>query len=89
MNKIEARAIADAGLVHIAADPDLLMAMMQQSGADPAAIRDIAARPEFAVFILDFLLESDERLLAFAETQAIQPQRIQMARAILGGFDPF
>lgn len=87
MTRNEARDIADAGLTHIAADQDLVSAMLEQAGADPSAIRDIAARPEFAVFILDFLMESDERLLTFAQSAGIQPQRVQMARGVLGGFD--
>lgn len=89
MDKKEARDIADSGLEHIATEPDLIMAMMDQAGADAGSIRQMAARPEFAVFVLDFLMENDERLLGFANARAIRPERVQMARAILGGYDPF
>lgn len=89
MHASEARDIADQGLTHIAGDPDLIGALLAQAGADGAAIREMAARPEFAVFVLDFLLELDQRVLDFASATGIKPERVQMARAILGGYDPF
>lgn len=89
MNSSEARDIADAGLSHISGDAELIAAMLDQAGADASAIREMAARPEFSVFILDFLMENDQRLLDFAAVTHIPPARVQMARAVLGGFDPF
>lgn len=89
MNDREARNIADAGLAHIAGDPDLISALLDQAGADASAIREIAARPEFAIFVLDFLMEEDQRLLGFSAASGIAVLRVQMARAVLGGFDPF
>lgn len=89
MNEKEARDIADRGLTHIAGDPDLVSALLDQAGADASMIREIAARPEFAVFVLDFLMEQDPRLLDFAAASGIAVQRVQMARAVLGGYDPF
>ena len=85
----EARAIADQGFVHIAGDSDLVLALLAQSGSDAAGLRAMAARPEFAVFVLDFLLEQDQRVLDFAASAGIRPERVQMARAILGGGDPW
>lgn len=85
MTPHEARGIADAGFAHIAADPDLAGALLAQSGSDVAGLRAMAARPEFAQFVLDFLLEDDGRVLGFAQAAGIQPQRVVMARAVLGG----
>lgn len=89
MTRNEARDLADAGFSHIAGDPELVAAMLEQAGADAGAIRDMVKRPEFAVFVLDFLMENDQRVMDFASAQGIRPERIQMARAVLGGFDPF
>lgn len=89
MTPNEARDIADAGFSHIAADGELVEALMAQSGGDVAGLRLMAARPEFAQFVLDFLLEQDQRVLDFAQAARISPQRVQMARAILGGGDPW
>ena len=89
MTENEARGIADAGFGHIAADGELVMALLAQSGSDAAGLRDMAARTEFAVFVLDFLLEHDQRVLDFAAQAGIRPERVQMARAVLGGGDPW
>ena len=89
MNISEARDIADAGFGHIAANAELVSALLAQSGTDVAGLRQMAARPEFAQFVLDFLLEQDERVLDFAAHAGIAPQRVVMARAVLGGGDPW
>ncbi len=89
MTPFEARDIADAGFQHIAGQPDLVSDLLAQSGTDAAGLRAMAARPEFAQFVLDFLLEQDQRVLDFAQDAGIQPQRIVMARAVLGGGDPW
>ena len=85
----EARDIADAGFSHIAADAELIEALLAQSGSDVAGLRAMAARPEFAVFVLDFLLEQDQRVLDFAASAGIRPERVARARAVLGGGDPW
>jgi hypothetical protein len=89
MTLAEARDIADRGFSHLAAEPDLVQALLAQSGCDAAGLRAMAARPEFAVFILDFLLEQDQRVLDFARAAGLRPERLLMARAVLGGGDPW
>ena len=64
-------------------------ALLAQSGSDVAGLRAMSARPEFAQFVLDFLLEQDQRVLDFAASAGIRPERVQMARAVLGGGDPW
>ncbi len=89
MTPSEARNIADEGFAFIAGDPEMVGALLAQAGADVAGLRAMAVRPEFAVFVLDFLMEFDQRVLDFAASAQIKPERIQMARVILGGYDPF
>lgn len=89
MTPNEARDIADASFSHIAGDADLISALLAQSGTDADGLRAMARRPEFAQFVLDFLLEDDQRVLDFADGAGIAPQRVVMARAILGGGDPW
>ncbi|WP_312525565.1 DUF3572 domain-containing protein [Paracoccus sp. (in: a-proteobacteria)] len=89
MNTTQARDIADAGFAFIASDPELVGALLAQTGADVAGLRAMAAKPEFAVFVLDFLMEYDQRVLEFAASANIKPERLQMARMVLGGYDPF
>lgn len=80
-----AQDLALAGLGYIAADADLIGPFLAMSGADAADLRRIARRPEFLVFVLDFLLESDDRVIGFAAAQGIRPEQIQRARLALGG----
>lgn len=87
MNENEARNIADEGFGFIASDPELAGALLAQAGADAGALRAMAARPEFALFVLDFLLEFDQRVLDFARAANIRPERVQMARGVLGGYE--
>ena len=87
MTRNEARDIADAGFSFIAADAELVGALLSQSGTDVSGLRSMAGRPEFAAFVLDFLMENDERVLAFCAQTGLAPQRVQMARGVLGGFD--
>ncbi|UXU74760.1 MULTISPECIES: DUF3572 domain-containing protein [unclassified Paracoccus (in: a-proteobacteria)] len=89
MTPREAAGIADSGFGHIAGNPELIGAFLAQSGCDVAGLRQMAARPEFAVFVLDFLLEQDQRVLDFAAATGLAPQRVQMARAVLGGDAPW
>lgn len=89
MTPTEAQDIADAGFQHIAAQPELVEALLAQSGSDVAGLRAMAGRPEFAQFVLDFLLQEDGRVLDFAAELGIKPQRVVMARAVLGGADPW
>ncbi|MDS9468408.1 DUF3572 domain-containing protein [Paracoccus sp. MBLB3053] len=89
MTPTEARDIADRGFVHIAGEAELVSALLAQSGSDVAGLKAMAGRPEFGQFILDFLLENDRRVLDFAQAEGIAPQRVVMARAVLGGGDPW
>ncbi|MNP81170.1 hypothetical protein D3C76_1794590 [compost metagenome] len=66
-----------------------MAAFLGQSGTDATGLRAMASRPEFAQFVLDFLLEQDQRVLDFAAASGLQPQRVVMARAVLGGGDPW
>ena len=79
----EISTLADAAILHLAADPELLAALLATSGLRPQDLRGAASRPDFAAALLDFMCESDERLLAFAGTAGMRPERIAHARAAL------
>ena len=47
------------------------------------------ADPEFLGFVLDYLLQSDALVLAFAQDASLPPERVARARAALpGGYAP-
>lgn len=89
MNEHEARNIADDGFGYIAARPELVSNLLAQTGSTADSLRKMAARPEFGVFILDFLLERDDLVVDFASSAGLKPERVVIARAVLGGGDPW
>lgn len=80
-----ARNLSDNALHFIASDPELTAAMLAASGSDAGCLRQMAARPEFATFLLDFLLEEDARVLAFASAAGVRPEDVMAARHALSG----
>lgn len=79
----ELSGMTEAAIMHFAANPDLLAELMAASGLQAQDLRAAAYRTEFAVAILDFLCESDQRLLDFARASGLRPERIAYARAAL------
>ena len=61
--------IGQDALLWLTTDPERIGAFLGASGADPAALSGLAADPQFLGFVLDFLLASDESVLAFAAWQ--------------------
>ena len=78
-----ARELAANALPFIASDGELVGAMLAASGLAPGDLRQAADRPEFGLFLLDFILQDDGRVLAFAADQAIRPEVVLQARALL------
>lgn len=79
------RDLAMRAFAHVAADPELAAALLAAAGAAPSDLRAMARNPEFAGFILDFLLESDERILGFAAAEGTTPEAVHRARLRLDG----
>lgn len=55
------------------------------TGLSPGDLREAAARPGFALGVLDHLLADEELLLAFAAEQRIDPSSIMKTRQQLAG----
>jgi len=62
--------LAAAILAHLAEHPDLVEALVAETGLMPADLRRLAAEPttDFATALLDFICASDDRLTGFAAT---------------------
>ena len=74
-------------LSFIAADQDLFGALLDNAGTDAAEIRARASDPVFLGFVLDFLLQDDAAVIAFAGGQGIAPESVALARRALPGGD--
>jgi hypothetical protein len=83
----EAAVIGLQALSFIAGDGDMFGALLDQAGTDAADIRARASDPVFLGFVLDFLLQDDAAVIAFAGAQQMRPERVAMARRALPGGD--
>ncbi len=83
----EAASIGQDALIWLAGQPEALARFLNVSGLDPAEVRDRASDPEFLGFVLEFLLGSDEMILAFAAGAGLGPADPARARLALAGGD--
>jgi hypothetical protein len=85
----EATEIAQDALIWLAGRPDELARFLALSGARTGDLHRGAEDPEFLGFVLDFLLESDALVLAFAAAADLPLDAPARARAVLpGGWVP-
>lgn len=91
-NKLPARLhdedLGVRAFAYVAVDPDLLSALLASTGAAPSDLIAAAETEGFAGFILDFLMQSDDRIRAFAAGEGIAPEAVARAHArLLGPID--
>ncbi|MEM8742308.1 MAG: DUF3572 family protein [Pseudomonadota bacterium] len=60
-------------------------AFLAQSGADAAALRAGARDLVFLGFVLDFILQSDDRIVDFCDAEGLEYDAPALARAALPG----
>jgi Protein of unknown function (DUF3572) len=75
-------------MVFLASQPEKLEAFCTQSGLTETDLRGRIGEPEFHGFLLDFLLQDESELLAFAAEHGLPPESILVARSKLPGFAP-
>lgn len=85
MKRDHAETVALQGLAHLADDEALLAQFMMESGATIQTLRDNARDPAMLAAVLDFLLQDDRRILAFAAASGLPPALPAEARACLPG----
>ena len=81
--------LAQAILDHLSRNPDLIGALVAESGLRPVDLRGLAAdpTPAFATALVDFICAGDERLTGFAAESGWPPLEVaQMREALSGGF---
>ncbi|MEM8623340.1 MAG: DUF3572 domain-containing protein [Pseudomonadota bacterium] len=84
-----AEALAAAALTWMASDAPLVERFLANSGAAPGDLAAMSRDPSFLGFVLDFLLGDEDTLLAFAQTEKIDPATVMRARqALPGGATP-
>ncbi len=82
-----AQILAIRALAFLAADEDLLLPFLAQTGLDAEALRAGADDPHLLAGVVDFLLAEDSRVLAFAAEAGLRPEAVLALRAALPGGD--
>ncbi|SLN43848.1 DUF3572 domain-containing protein [Oceanibacterium hippocampi] len=87
MKAEEAETIAIRALAFIASDPEALNGFLRMTGIAPETLAPRAGDPEILGGVLDFLLGNESRLLAFSESEGLDPRLPAAARRALPGAD--
>jgi len=87
MNQDAAETIALQALGYIASDPEALEGLMASTGISPDSLKTAATEPGILVGVLDYLLMSDDRTLAFCDFMEIDPTLPGRAWSVLTGRD--
>ncbi|MAU41606.1 MAG: hypothetical protein CMF31_08280 [Kordiimonas sp.] len=85
MQQEQAETIALQALTFLAADEDALAGLLRMTGISLQDLARNAADPSLLGGILDFLMQREERLLAFCDQEDIPPHFLQQARHALPG----
>ena len=85
LNAADASIIALNLIAYIASDEDRLERFLGLSGISLNDLQSSAASPEFQGFILDYALQDESLIIAFAESCSMKPETLQRARFALPG----
>jgi hypothetical protein len=85
MNRDAAETIALQALGYFASDPEALDGLMVSTGIDPDSLKSAGSEPGILIGVLDYLLQNDERTLAFCEAQGLPPLMPGQAWSTLTG----
>lgn len=77
--------LADQLLLHIVSDFELLNSMLGRSGMDVSQLKELVNDPAIHEFVLDFVTENDERVIACSEAIGVSPGEISMSARMLAG----
>lgn len=83
----QSRDLADRLLLHVLEDPELLSSLMGRSGMSPGQLAEIVNGPDVHEFVMDFVTESDDRVIACAEAIGVPAAEIGMAARYLARRD--
>ncbi len=87
MNREHAEIVGIKALGWLVAEEDLIGQFLNMSGSSVDDMRNRAQDPEFLGYVLDFLMLSDETVIAFCETASLPPDTLMQARMALPGGD--
>jgi hypothetical protein len=81
----EAELLAIKALGFLAGDAERLGRFLSVTGIGPETLRAAASQTSFLVQVLDYLMQDESLLVAFAADQMILPDRVTMSHRRLSG----
>ncbi|CAA0098146.1 Uncharacterised protein [Starkeya nomas] len=78
-----AREVSLGALGYLAGDPERIGPFLAESGLSPADLRGVAGSTAFHVALLDYLINRQDLLIAYAGEAGIDPGHVVAAREIL------
>lgn len=87
MNRENAEIIGIKALGWLVAEDDLIGQFLNMTGSSVDDMRARAQDPEFLGYVLDFLMLSDETVIAFCEAVSLPTDAPMQARMLLPGGD--
>jgi len=88
MQSSAAETLALNALVFLAGEEEALGRFLEVSGLYPQDLRERLDDPVLLAAVLDFVLGEDKLLLAFAQSEAVDPKVVHAARRALPGAAP-
>jgi len=88
MQSSAAETFALNALVFLAGEEEALGRFLEVSGLYPQDLRERLDDPVLLAAVLDFVLGEDKLLLAFAQSEAVDPKVVHAARRALPGAAP-
>ncbi len=85
MTNTQALQVATHAVTYLAGEEAQIQRFMATTGLDLATIQQATRGPEFLVGVLDYLLEDESALLAFAQSSHVDPHAVRHARDHLAG----
>ena len=85
MNASAAQTLALEALAWVLGQEDLLGSFLSTTGAYPKDLAELASQPLFLGAVLDFVMEEDQRVIAFCSAHNHPLTIVHTARAALPG----
>jgi hypothetical protein len=85
MDAAAAELLAIRALGWLAGDDALWPDFLSATGAEAGDLRSAAADPAFLAAVLDFIMQADNRVIAFCDAENLPYDRPQQARQALPG----
>jgi hypothetical protein len=84
-SRADAEALATQAFRFLATEPERIMRFLSLSGIAAESVRRAASEPGFLPAVLDYFLNDEALLVAFAAQSGIEPQALAQARAVIEG----